>query len=295
MKQKHVVDKGALEKIMFAASSILFVPGSRSDRISKALASAADLVCIDLEDAVAAPDKDSARETVMSGLAGWDRTRVAVRINGVMTRAGLKDMIALTQCDAPPPLLFVPMVEHASEIAQVARVLDNPAIGLVPLIETVKGLREAHLIAAHRQVAAMMFGGGDFSAQLGVDLAFDPLLVARGQFIMACADAGVPAIDVPFVKLDDAQGLADECRKVRALGFAAKAAIHPAQVDAINTGFGADAAAIAEANEAIAAYEAAGGMAIRHNGKMLEAPIVARMRAMLEREAKRNERTMIDA
>ena len=280
---------------MFAASSILFLPGSRSDRIAKALASAADLICIDLEDAVAAPEKDSAREAVMAGLAHWDRSRLAVRINGVMTRAGLKDLIALTECPAPPPFLFVPMVEHASEIAQVAAVLDNRAIGLVPLVETARGLRDAHRIAAQPGVAAMMFGGGDFSAQLGVDLAFDPLLVARGQFIMACADAGVPAIDVPFIRLDDAAGLAEECARVRALGFAAKAAIHPAQVDAINTGFGADADAIAEANEAIAAYEAAGGMAIRHKGKMLEAPIVARMRAMLAREAKRNERTMIDA
>ncbi|PXW76260.1 citrate lyase subunit beta/citryl-CoA lyase/(S)-citramalyl-CoA lyase [Blastomonas natatoria] len=280
---------------MFAASSILFVPGSRVDRIAKALGSAADLVCIDLEDAVAATDKDSAREAVMAGLGSWDRPRIAVRINGLMTRAGLRDLIALTECATPPPLLFVPMVEQASEMAQVARILDNPAIGLVPLIETVKGLRNAHLVAAQPQVAAMMFGGGDFSAQLGVDLAFDPLLVARGQFIMACADAGVPAIDVPFVKLDDAEGLADECRRVRALGFAAKAAIHPAQVDAINTSFGADAEALAEAHEAIAAYEAAGGMAIRHKGKMLEAPIVARMRAMLSREAKRNERTMMNA
>lgn len=280
---------------MFAASSILFVPGSRSDRIVKALDSAADLVCIDLEDAVAAADKDSARASVMTGLAQWDRSRIALRINGVMTRAGLKDLIALTGCTTPPPLLFVPMVEHASEIVQVARILDNPDTGLVPLIETVTGLRNAHRIAAQPQVVAMMFGGGDFSAQLGVDLAFDPLLVARGQFVMACADAGVPAIDVPFIRLDDAQGLADECHKVRALGFAAKAAIHPAQVDAINAGFGADAAALADAHEAIAAYEAAGGMAIRHNGKMLEAPIVARMRAMLARETKRNERTKINA
>jgi len=280
---------------MFAASSILFVPGSRVDRIAKALGSASDLVCIDLEDAVAATDKDSARDAAMAGLAGWDRSRIAVRINGVTTRAGLKDLIALTECATPPPLLFVPMVEQASEIAQVARILENSAIALVPLIETVKGLRDAHRIAAQPQVAAMMFGGGDFSAQLGVDLAFDPLLVARSQFIMACADAGVPAIDVPFVKLDDTEGLADECRRVRALGFAAKAAIHPAQLDTINAAFGADDTAIADAHEAIAAYDAAGGMAIRHKGKMLEAPIVARMRAMLSREAKRNERIMIDA
>lgn len=273
---------------MFAARSILFVPGSRADRIAKALASAADLVCIDLEDAVAPADKDAARATVLAVLEGADRRRTAIRMNGTMTRHGVKDMLALAESPYLPDLLFVPMVEQPGELAQIVRVLDKRDVGLVPLIETVAGLRCAHQIAAMPQVSAVMFGGGDFAAQLGVDLAFDPLLVARGQFVMACADAGVPAIDVPFVRLDDAHGLAEECRKVRAMGFVAKAAIHPAQVDAINSGFGADAAALAEAAEAIAAYEAAGGMAIRHNGKMLEAPIVARMRAMLANERNSN-------
>lgn len=273
---------------MFAARSILFVPGSRADRIAKALASAADLVCIDLEDAVAPADKDAARATVLAALEGADRRRTAIRMNGTMTRHGVKDMLALAESPYLPDLLFVPMVEQPGELAQIVRVLDKRDVGLVPLIETVAGLRRAHQIAAMPQVSAVMFGGGDFAAQLGVDLAFDPLLVARGQFVMACADAGVPAIDVPFVRLDDADGLAEECRKVRAMGFVAKAAIHPAQVDAINSGFGADAAALAEAAEAIAAYEAAGGMAIRHNGKMLEAPIVARMRAMLANERNSN-------
>jgi len=269
---------------MFAARSILFVPASRPDRIAKARASAADLVCIDLEDAVAPADKDAARTHVLAVLTALDdasRKQVAVRMNGTMTRHGVTDLIALAQAPHPPAFVFVPMVEHPSEMAQVRCVLDNAAIGLVPLIETVAGLRAAHLVGASVGVAAMMFGGGDFAAQLGVDLAFDPLLVARGQFVMACADAGVGAIDVPFVLLDDADGLAAECRKVRALGFVAKAAIHPAQVAAINTGFAADAAAIAEALAGIAAYEAAGGMAIRHNGKMLEAPIVARMLSLL--------------
>lgn len=280
---------------MFAASSILFVPGSRPERIAKALASAADCVCIDLEDAVAPADKEAARAHVLSALPGLDRTRVAVRINSAMTRAGVKDMIALAESGHAPALLLVPMVEHENEIVQLVRVLDSDVVRLVPLIETVAGLRRAHRIAGQTGVAAMMFGGGDFSAQLGVDLAFDPLLVARGQFIMACADARVPAIDVPFVQLDDAEGLAEECRKVRSLGFAAKAAIHPAQVDAINAAFGADAAAIAEAREAIAAYEAAGGMAIRHNGKMLEAPIVARMRQMVARDTSVTKGTNADA
>lgn len=272
---------------MFAASSILFVPGSRPERIAKALASAADLVCIDLEDAVAPADKDAARSAVLAALPGLDRRRVAVRINGTLTRHGVKDMVALAESGQAPALLLVPMVEHASELIQLVRVLESPATQLVPLIETVAGLRNAHRIARQPGVAAMMFGGGDFSAQLGIELAFDPLLVARGQFIMACADAGVPAIDVPYVRLDDADGLADECRRVCGLGFVAKAAIHPAQVEAINTAFGPDTVALAEAREAIAAYEAAGGMAIRHKGKMLEAPIVARMRAMVARE--RNE------
>ena len=112
-------------------------------------------------------------------------------------------------------------------------------------------------------------------------LAWEPLLAARGALLIACAEAKVPAIDVPFIGLDDPAGLADECRRAKALGFAAKAAIHPGQVAAIEAAFAPTIAELAEAEEAIAAYLSGDGKAIRFKGRMLEAPVIKRYRAVL--------------
>ena len=142
----------------------------------------------------------------------------------------------------------------------------------------------AMAIAQSSQVAAVMFGGADFAGELGVALAWEPLLAARGALILACAEARVAAIDVPFVALDDKEGLADECRRAKALGFSAKAAIHPAQVATIEATFAPSAADVREAEEALAAYRDGGERAIRFKGRMLEAPLVKRYRAILEKQ-----------
>ena len=258
-------------------TSLLFVPGSRPERIGKALASDADTICMDLEDAVPADGKEAARAAAIAAIA----PRVAIRINGLATLAGFADVLALAAAPALPELLFVPMVESPEEIRIASAVL-GPDARFVPLIETPLGLERAAAIAAAPGVAAMMFGGGDFAASLGVALAWEPLLVARSQFILACAQAGAPAIDVPFIDMADQAGLADESRKARALGFQAKAAIHPAQLPAIHAAMRPDAAEVAEAREALAAWAASGGGAVRFKGRMLEAPMVKRYSAIVE-------------
>jgi (S)-citramalyl-CoA lyase len=168
-----------------------------------------------------------------------------------------------------------------AEVAQVRTILADPAVQLVPLIETVAGLRQADAIAADPATAMLMFGGGDFSAQLGTPLAWEPLSVARAQLIMAAAGANKPALDVPFIHMDDMAGLAEECRRAKELGFAAKAAIHPAQVAVIHDIFRPTADQLAEAADALAAFAAAGHRAIRHKGNMLEAPVVRRFEHLL--------------
>lgn len=267
---------------MIAIASLLFVPGSRPDRFAKAHGAGAGLTVIDLEDAVAEGDKQEAREAALeqaaSGDSGW-----AIRINTVTTAAGIRDLAAMADRDSLPQVLLVPMVESASELDVVAGALGDRCPDLVPLIETPRGLRRALSIASHARVAAMMFGGGDFSGELGVELAWEPLLAARQQFILACAEAGRPAIDVPYIQLDDEEGLAQECARARAIGFAAKAAIHPRQLAAIEAAFAPSEAEVAEAREALAAYEAGGGRAIRFKGRMLEAPFIKRYRAVLAR------------
>jgi (S)-citramalyl-CoA lyase len=264
---------------MSSFQSMLFVPGNRPERFAKALASGADIVCIDLEDAVPAAEKASAREAAIRAAA--QDARLAIRINPVSARAGLADLLALAESDRRPDLLFIPMVEAAAEIAIARSVLADASIAFVPLIETVAGLNNAGAIAAEAGVTALMFGGGDFSAQLGVTLSWEPLLVARGQLVMAAAGAGKRAIDVPFIHMDDEAGLIEESRRAKALGFSAKAAIHPAQIAPIHSVFRPTAEEIAEAEEAETAFAAAGGAAVRFKGKMLEAPVMARYRQIL--------------
>ncbi|OYY77667.1 MAG: CoA ester lyase [Sphingomonas sp. 28-62-20] len=251
-------------------TSLLFVPGSTPARFAKALGSDADLICIDLEDAVASESKAAARAAAIGAIG----PRVAIRINGVTTDDGMVDLHALAAAPGLPDLVLLPKVESADEIAIARRHLPDAAF--VPLIETARGLRLAHHIGQAPGVVAMMFGGGDLSGELGVALAWEPLAVARGLFILACAEAGVPAIDVPWIVLDDATGLADEARRAHAIGFQAKAAIHPAQLEAIHAAMRPSADLVEEARAALAAYEAAGARAIRYQGRMLEAPIIRR-------------------
>ena len=253
--------------------SLLFVPGNRPERFAKAFASGADLVCIDLEDAVPADAKVAARAAAMAVV---DSPKFAIRINGLTTREGLADLLAIATAPIRPALLLIPKVESPHEIVIARQILTDPAIGFIPLIESAKGLGVAQAIAQEAQVVMMMFGGADFASELGVALAWEPLLFARSQLVMACAAAGVPAMDVPYIDLDNVDGLEAETQQAKALGFAAKAAIHPAQIETVHNVLRPSTASIAEALEARAAFAAAGGAAVRFNGKMLEAPIMRR-------------------
>jgi (S)-citramalyl-CoA lyase len=255
--------------------SLLFVPGSRPDRFAGALASGADMVCIDLEDAVPPDGKDEARRAALNAIGD---PRLAIRVNGLGTEHGRSDLDLIGACSSHPPLLFLPKVENAAELDAAAQL----GIPLVPLIETPRGLRLAHEIAAAPCVAAMMFGGGDLSAELGVALAWEPLLHARGAFLLACAEAGVPAIDVPWIDLEDEAGLEEETRRAKTLGFAAKAAIHPRQIAVIHRVMRPSSGEIEEARAAENAFQAANGAAVRFNGRMLEAPVMRRYRRILE-------------
>ncbi len=268
---------------VFAASSLLFVPGSRSDRFGKAREASAGLTVIDLEDAVAPSDKHEARKAAMKAVVD-DRYGLAIRINAVTTRAGIADLHELADSSPLPAFLLVPMVECATELGVIRGALGEACPHLIPLVETPRGLRHALAIASADKVAALMFGGGDFSGELGVALAWEPLLAARQQIVLACAEARIPAIDVPFVGLDDEQGLRTECEQARAMGFAAKAAIHPRQVATIEKTFEPSERECTEAAEALKAYEAGGQKAIRHHGRMLEAPLVKHYRAILARK-----------
>lgn len=267
---------------MFAASSLLFVPGSRPERFAKAAAAGAGLVVIDLEDAVGPADKETARAAALKQVAE-DRASFALRINAVTTAAGIRDLAALTETEILPEVLMVPMVETTTELDIIVSAIGEACPALIPLIETPRGLRSALAIASHDKVSALMFGGADFSGELQVAVSWEPLLGARQQLVLACAEARVPLIDVPYIHLDDEEGLRRECLAARAIGITAKSAIHPRQVPVIEQVFAPTSQQIAEAEEALRVYEETGGKAVRHKGRMLEAPMIKTYRAVLAR------------
>ncbi|RYC29120.1 CoA ester lyase [Lichenibacterium minor] len=230
--------------------SWLFTPATRPERFGKAREVGADVLILDLEDAVAPADKSSARITAMEhatvGREGGPL--LAVRVNGLATRAGLADLSALLDGRADPDFAVLPKVESAGDLRTVDRLLGaaNKRARLVALIESAPALaRLEEIAAATPRLAALLFGAADMAADLGAETAWEPLLGARQRLVAAAAAAGVLAVDTPFFDVRDAEGLAAETRRGVALGFAAKAAIHPAQVGPIN-------AALTPSDEAVA-------------------------------------------
>lgn len=275
--------------------SLLFVPGNRPERFAKAAAGGADGIIIDLEDAVGPPDKDAARAEVST----WLRTRHAVlkpgvlacvRINSVFTEFGLKDLLALVdsaRAGHAPDVVLLPKVESAVEVQLVARQLRaahaSPPL-LMALIESGAGLEAAVEIArAAPTVGALAFGGADLAADLRAMLAWEPMLAHRARLVQAASMAGIGAIDVPWLDIADEAGLAAEAARVRAMGFTGKLAIHPRQVEALNTAFTPTAEEVEHARGVLAAFEAAAGGVCTYRGKMIDEPVVAGARRTLAR------------
>jgi citrate lyase beta subunit len=266
--------------------NLLFVPGTRPDRFVKALAAGPDMVTVDLEDAVIPAHKDEARARSMPLFDGaqTDRIERLVRINGVRTPFGLKDLLAIVEHPTPPDGVMLPKVESADEVRIVDALLQRAArpVGLHVIIESNAGLDQARAIAAAaRSIRSLLFGAVDMAAELGSALDFTSLLYARSRVVHAAASCGLDAIDVPYLDLDDEAGLALECRLVRDLGFTGKAAIHPRQLGPINAAFTPDAARIAHARKVIAAFEAAKDGLVVVEGKLIELPVVRSARRTL--------------
>jgi citrate lyase beta subunit len=150
------------------------------------------------------------------------------------------------------------------------------------IIETNDGLSDAVAIArSTRRVASLLFGAVDMSADLRCANAWEPLLYARSRVVHAAASAGIDALDVPFLDLDDAAGLAREAQAAAAMGFGGKAAIHPRQIAAIHAAFTPSSAEIARARRIVAAYEASDTGLVVLDGKLVEAPVVRSMYRLL--------------
>ncbi|MCA1857361.1 CoA ester lyase [Massilia oculi] len=269
---------------------LLFVPGNRPERFGKALASGADAVVIDLEDAVPPAERAAARAAVMDYLARPRPAGVAlgVRLSALSTADGLRDLLALADSGARPDFAMLAKVGDASEL-RIAAGLTHASIALLALVETPAGLARVEEIAgAGPRLAGLMFGGGDFAAEARAEFHWEPLLYARQRLAAAAAAAGIDAIDVPFLDVADAAGLEAETRRVLSLGYTCKAAIHPAQVAPIQSCFTAEPALLARARAVVAAAANHGEGAFSFEGRMIDRPVLLAMQrivALAERQA----------
>lgn len=265
--------------------TLLYVPADRPDRVTKALASAADTVLVDLEDAVAPSRKVEARENVAGLLARAPGGRaVQVRINHGSTPWHADDVALLAALPAGVGAR-VPKVESADEVRALAAALPGRALHL--LVESALGVERAfELASASSQVASLGLGEADLRSDLRVD-GDEGLTWARSRVVVAARAARLPApVMSAYTNVRDLAGLAASCRAGRALGFCGRTAIHPAQLDTIRAVFLPSAEEISAARDVLervgnAATEGVGAVALE-DGTFLDVAMVERARWVLE-------------
>lgn len=274
-------------RIIRPRRSLLFVPALRPDRYWKALDTGADIVCIDMEDAVVLDRKDEGRANTLPLFKEDAHPKVErmVRINGLSTYHGLKDIQALIDCDRPPPSIMIPKIKSAEEVQLLDTLLSTRttrSIRFCIIIETNQGLERAHEIArATDRIDSMILGAVDMSADLRCLKAWEPLLYTRSRLVHAAASAGIDLLDVPYLNLDDLPGLEQEAQACARLGFTGKASIHPNQLPAIHSAFTPTEAQVARARKAVAAYEKDPSGLVVVDNELIEIPVIRAMQRVI--------------
>jgi citrate lyase subunit beta/citryl-CoA lyase len=258
--------------------ALLFCPGDRPDRFAKA-AGAADLAVLDLEDGVAAPDKDRAREAVTEFLSSGGSA--AVRINLPGTDRGMADAEAVANAGAR--LLLMPKTETVAELDRVAA---RTGCELIASIETARGLLAVEAIAAHPSVGAISWGPYDLAADTGLRAVrglegalLAPLVHARNRLIVAAAAARKAAIDTVTSELKTPGVLEADAADGALLGFRGKFAIHPSQVAVIRRAYCPPEAEVERSRRMLVAAEGQG--VFLFEGEMVDEPMLRRARAII--------------
>lgn len=266
--------------------SLLFVPGSRLEIFPKATASSADIVCVDLEDAVSETQKNNARKEVISLILN-ERSRLSssreeiwIRINSIRSTSGLADVLAIAQAEMAPDGIMIPKINSPEEIHILRDILSDKhkELKFHPLIETTKGLKQAYDIAkSSHKIGSIIFGGYDMSASLRVEPNWDSLLLARHKLVLAAANAKVELLDMPYFGLEDPLGLQEETKKASEIGFTGKCAIHPKQLDMINQVFSPNVEDVKNAQNLIKKYESQDKAFVEIDGILMEKPVIERL------------------
>ncbi|HEY5788692.1 MAG TPA: CoA ester lyase [Microlunatus sp.] len=286
------------------ALTALFVPGDRPDRYGKAIASGADIVIIDLEDAVAPPDKDAARDAVAaalrprsgarpgSGQPSQPQLRALVRINDPDSPLGAADLaMVVSLAREPGHGLIGVLVPKAARVDALAAVIEavvgvrapghSPdALAVVALIESALGVAHVHTLAALPGLTRLAFGALDFALDVGAEVDSLTGQVARAEVVIASRAAGLSAPwESPSTSLSDATLIEETSRAARALGFGGRLCVHPAQLAAVRAGFAPSADDVAWARR----MAGAGDSVTRVDDQMVDRPVLERARSILRR------------
>ncbi|WP_151449254.1 HpcH/HpaI aldolase/citrate lyase family protein [Lacisediminimonas profundi] len=261
--------------------SYLFVPGNRPERFDKALASGADAVIIDLEDAVQPAEKASARESVRTWLNA--ERSVYLRINAADSAWFRED---LELCGLPGVTgIVLPKAERTSDIDTL---VGAGARQVLPLIETAQGMWNASQLARQPQVLRLLFGTIDFNVDMGIDGEDDELLYFRSQLVLLSRVAGIQApVDGVTTEIDDQHAVSHDTERGRRLGFGAKLCIHPKQVPHVNASFMPTSEQVDWARRVLAAASKSDGAAIAVDGKMVDRPVILKAREILAESERR--------
>lgn len=271
------------DRIQRPRRSFIFTPALKPEMYAKALASGADIVCVELEDGVAPQHKDQARANMLKMFAqpqADDGVERLVRINSPREAFGIADIAAILATETPPPGLMVPKVKSPDEIRALDDLLTEAGhpTRLQVIIETNAGLEAASEIArSSPRIDALLFGGVDMAAELRCDLSWETLLYARSRVVHAAAGAGVDVIDVPYLDLEDPEGMVIAAKQAKALGFSGKGSIHPKQIAALNDVFTPSEEEIERARTIIRTFEEADSGLVVINGKLIEKPVLRDM------------------
>ena len=278
----------------------LFVPGNRPDRVDKAVSSGADVVIIDLEDAVPPSQKEESRPKVREKIAAFRDREILVRVNAIGSEFLPGDLDGIVvdglRC------IMVPKVEERADIREIdgylgeaerRNHLEPGTISVIPLIESARAVQNVFEILSEktdrRRLFTAAFGAADYTLDMGIEMTREgtELHYPRSRIAVACRAAGVePPLDTPFmIDLKDMDALKTDAERARQLGFQGKLCIHPIQIEPCHAVFSPTAEEIEHAERVIQAFEdaeARGIGAIQLDGKFIDAPIVERSRRIVK-------------
>ncbi|MDN3920073.1 HpcH/HpaI aldolase/citrate lyase family protein [Roseateles violae] len=264
--------------------SYLFVPGNRPERFEKALASGADAVVLDLEDAVAPEAKGAARDAIASWAASATNTareRIFVRINDASSSVFEEDLRVLREARIAGAML--PKAELEDPLKRLAATVEG--IAILALVETARGVEQAQIVAAGPAVTRLVFGTLDFALDLDLDIgdSNEALAYAASRLAIASRLAGLesPVAGVT-PQIDDEARLLSDAAWSRRHGFGAKLCIHPRQIATVHAVLSPSPAELAWAQRVLAADAASPGAA-QVDGRMIDRPVVLQAQRLLKR------------